>query len=616
MLRTRQEIRTNLEKIIAKKEPLLGVAVGSGISARYAEKGGADFLMVLNAGIFRMAGISSTAALLPYGNANKMVLDIGENRILPIVKDIPVIFGLCCTDTTVNKKSLLTKISAIGFTGVTNYPSVGIVDGILKNHLEENNLSFEQEVKLIKLAIQLEMFTIAFVFNEQQAIKMAQINPDIICINFGWTGGGEQAPNRNISLEMAINKANNIFTTIKKINSNVIIMVYGGPINSPEAANYLFNKTQVQGYIGGSVFERIPLEKEIVKITRQYKMFTSMKSINSKRLRQELRKEKSFGKLVGKSKPMQEIYSIIDQIADKKVNVLITGESGTGKELVAKAIHYYGGLSEAPFIPINTASIPYNLLESELFGHEKGSYTGAFESKKGKFEIADGGTLFLDEIADMPLGLQAKILRAIEEQEIQPVGAERFKKINVRILAATNKDLKILLSRGRFREDLYYRLNVVNINLPPLKDRKEDIPLLIQQFIKENNNKYGLEIEDATDNFYQAAFQYDWPGNIRELKNAVERAHVLNDPKSKYLPSEHLPVHISSLVNRPETNNDKFEEATNRTDLKSKLNLFERRIIFQTLNKFNFNISRSAENLNITRKTLRNKMQKYNLKKK
>ncbi|MBF8436081.1 phosphoenolpyruvate hydrolase family protein [Halanaerobiaceae bacterium Z-7014] len=607
-MQDRKTILQNMKNIISRDEPLLGVAVGSGISARYAEKGGADFLMVLNAGIFRMAGVSSTAALLPYYNANKLVMNVGKNRILPAIKNTPVIFGMCGTDTTIDRFNYLDQIEKAGFSGVTNYPSVGIINGILKNHLEENKLSYKCEVEIIAEAVRRDLFTVAFVFDEQQAIQMAQVNADIICINFGWTKGGEQAPDKDFTLDQAVNKTNNIYNSLRRIDSDTIVMVYGGPINSPEAANYLFKKTNILGYIGGSVFERIPLEKEILKTTQQYKMFTSVKKSNSQRLRQELRKKKSFGQLVGKSKSMQRVYSIIDQIADKKVNVLITGESGTGKELVARAIHYYGEFSDAPFVPINTASIPYNLLESELFGHEKGSYTGAHKDKKGKFEIADGGTLFLDEIADMPKGLQAKILRAIEESKVQKVGAEDTFDVDLRVIAATNKDLRKLVDKNKFREDLFYRLNVVHIELPPLRDRKEDIPLLISEFLKENNDKYGEVIKDVTQSFFDSIIQYDWPGNIRELKNVIERAYVLNDENVNFLTSETLPAHLRS-------NTYKIDEefSDDNGDLKGKLNILEQKIIKETLEDNDFNISRSAEELNITRKTLRNKIDKYNI---
>ncbi len=609
MLR-KERITNRLLQTVEKNEPILGVAVGSGITARYAEKGGADFIMVLNAGIFRMTGVSSTAALLPYANANRLVMKVGKSRILPQIKNIPVIFGMCGTDTTIDKNFFINKIIESGFSGITNYPSVGIIDGILKIHLEENDLSYEREVELINSANEKGLFTIAFVFNEQQAIKMTKIKPDVICINFGWTKGGVQAPDKNVSLDQVINKTKNIYSSIRRIDSNMITLVYGGPINSPEAANYLFKKTNILGYIGGSVFERIPLENEIVKTTRQYKMLTSVKKTNSKRLRQELRKQKSFGQLVGKSKAMQKIYSIIDQIADKKVNVLITGESGTGKELVARAIHYYGKFNEESFVPINTASIPYNLLENELFGHEKGSYTGAHKSKIGKFEMANGGTLFLDEIADMPKALQPKILRAIEEEKIQKIGAEESVDIDLRIIAASNRDLRTLVNNEKFREDLFYRLNVVNINLPPLRERKEDIPLLIEEFIKENNDKYGLKVKDVTQTFFNCVLQYDWPGNIRELKNVLERAYVLNEESNEYLTCELLPDHIKNIASF----HNEFCE--NRTDnningLKESLEVLEEKIIKEKLIEYEYNITKTSEELGITRKTLRRKMEKY-----
>jgi two-component system response regulator PilR (NtrC family) len=246
-------------------------------------------------------------------------------------------------------------------------------------------------------------------------------------------------------------------------------------------------------------------------------------------LKEALHDRQRFDVLVGKSGRMQEVYSLIQQVAPSKSTVLITGESGTGKELVAKAIHNYSSRKQKPFVTVNSGSLPPDLLESNLFGHVKGAFTGAVSPKKGLFEIADGGSIFLDEIGTVPLETQAKLLRVIQEKEFMRLGGIDVVKVDVRIIAATNSDLKARVDEGSFREDLYYRLNVINLFLPPLRQRKEDIPLLTQHFLKkygEENGRAGLALSPEA---VQSLLDYDWPGNVRELENVIERAVVLAD---------------------------------------------------------------------------------------
>ncbi|HEY7816921.1 MAG TPA: sigma-54 dependent transcriptional regulator [Vicinamibacteria bacterium] len=246
-------------------------------------------------------------------------------------------------------------------------------------------------------------------------------------------------------------------------------------------------------------------------------------------LKEALHDRQRFDVLVGKSGRMQEVYALIQQVAPSKSTVLITGESGTGKELVAKAIHNYSSRKQKPFVTVNSGSLPPDLLESNLFGHVKGAFTGAVSPKKGLFEIADGGSIFLDEIGTVPLETQAKLLRVIQEKEFMRLGGIDVVKVDVRIIAATNSDLKARVDEGSFREDLYYRLNVINLFLPPLRQRKEDIPLLTQHFLKkygEENGRAGLALSPEA---VQSLLDYDWPGNVRELENVIERAVVLAD---------------------------------------------------------------------------------------
>jgi len=244
--------------------------------------------------------------------------------------------------------------------------------------------------------------------------------------------------------------------------------------------------------------------------------------IKNKNMQEQLEKEVSFQGILGKSKKIRELVKVIKQIAQTDASILITGESGTGKDLVARAIHFTGKRKNMPYIPINCSSLPETLLESELFGYTKGAFTGAYANKSGLFKAADGGTIFLDEIGDMPVALQAKILRVLESGEFTPLGSTMVIKTDVRIISATNLDLSDLIKSGKFREDLYYRLNVVNITIPPLRDRKEDVLMLTEFFLEKYSGKMNKQIKGFTDGAKEVLLRYSWPGNVRELENAVE----------------------------------------------------------------------------------------------
>ncbi|MDX9730394.1 MAG: sigma-54 dependent transcriptional regulator, partial [Bdellovibrionales bacterium] len=249
--------------------------------------------------------------------------------------------------------------------------------------------------------------------------------------------------------------------------------------------------------------------------------------VENRVLRKELQKEYSFQNLVGNSEAMHKIFELIRKVSDSPTNVLVTGESGTGKEMVAKAIHYNSPLKDRPFVSVNCGAIPENLVESELFGHKKGSFTGAVSDKDGLFEVADGGTLFLDEIGELPLASQVRILRAIQEKTVRRVGGTEDIKVEVRIIAATNRDLEQMVQHGTFRQDLYYRLNVINIRTPALRERRDDVPLLANHFLTKYGERFGKTIQTISKEAMDLLKRYDFPGNVRELENIIERTVAL-----------------------------------------------------------------------------------------
>ncbi len=324
-------------------------------------------------------------------------------------------------------------------------------------------------------------------------------------------------------------------------------------------------------------------------------------------LRKEIAREYSFENIVSKNEKMQKIFDVIKKVAQYRSTVLITGESGTGKELVARALHYNSERSQNPFIPVNCGAIPENLLESELFGHAKGAFTDAIRTKKGLFEEADGGTLFLDEIGELPGQLQVKLLRVLQDGEIRRIGESKTIQIDVRIVAATVKDLQKEVNEGRFREDLFYRLNVLPIHIPPLRERKEDIPLLIQHFIGKYNQILNKNVADIDHSGLEALMNYKWYGNVRELENTVERAIVLSD--KNYIQLENLPVEIQNFKEESQPEPMPDEEYSIKKASKS----LEMNLIKKALRKTKGNHTHAARLLEISHRALLYKIKEYGI---
>lgn len=282
-----------------------------------------------------------------------------------------------------------------------------------------------------------------------------------------------------------------------------------------------------------------PVIHEEIKTLIRHALTQRSLQAENKLLKSQILKEYDFGRIVGDSPKLKSVLDEMSKTADSRSNVLVTGETGTGKELIARAVHYNSGRKDKPFVPINCSAIPEHLLESELFGHVKGAFTGATGMKKGLFEEANGGTVFLDEIGEMSPALQAKLLRAIEDQEVRPVGGTRSTRVDLRFISATNKDLEKAARDGQFREDLYYRINTIKLSLPPLRERNEDIPPLAGHFLKKFASELGKPVRGISDEAAALLTSYRWPGNVRELKNIVERAVLITDT-DRILP-EHLP---------------------------------------------------------------------------
>jgi len=344
-----------------------------------------------------------------------------------------------------------------------------------------------------------------------------------------------------------------------------------------------------------------PIDHTRLRILLQ-KCLERKRTLNEVRLlKSQLKNYGAFGELVGASRQMQEVYHLIEMVAPSTASVLITGESGTGKELVARTIHQLSNRKDGPFIAINCSAIPETLIESEIFGHEKGAFTGAMERRLGCFELANGGTIFLDEIAEMPVGTQSKLLRVIEERKYRRLGSKNEIDVDVRIVAATNKQPLKAVEAGELRNDLYYRLNVVAIGLPPLREHPEDLPVLTETLIRQLNSKHGKTVKGVSEKVLKAFLTHNWPGNVRELRNVLERSLILC--QSDFIDESQLPPLEQREV--PQPSNALI------VPVGSTVEEVEKRLIHKTLEFTNNNKTRAAEILGISLKTLHNKLNLY-----
>ncbi len=337
------------------------------------------------------------------------------------------------------------------------------------------------------------------------------------------------------------------------------------------------------------------LLQSIKNALRQRELFRENRA-----LRRELDRRYSFSEIIGTSPALQQVFRLVEKVATTNTNILIQGESGTGKELIARAIHHNSARADAPFVAINCGALPETLLESELFGHTKGAFTGAIANKPGLFRAAESGTVFLDEVGEVSPAMQVRLLRAVQEHEVTPVGSSAPARFDARIICATNRDLEKEVSEGRFREDLFYRLNVIEVHLPPLRERREDIPLLVRHFMTLNSREQQSEKSIAPETM-SALINYAWPGNVRELQNAVERAFTLSDEQIEL---EHLPPRVRDATSGRASVRDP-------DGLRPTLEEIERRHIFETLASVNQDKARAANILGIDLSTLYRKLKRY-----
>ncbi len=444
-----------------------------------------------------------------------------------------------------------------------NIDTINSLSNILKNEYKiENSKNIEDGLNKIQLLL-----------------------PDLILLNINIS---------NLSHQEIIND-------IKKINNNsVILLLIENEQQIPTALQSMNN--------GAYDYILKPLPSDRLKIIVSKAL--EKRELNNKveLLKARLEKSFSFSRIIGNSNIVRDIYSIIKKVASHNISVLITGESGTGKELIARVIHYEGNRSNRSFIPLDCSTLPETLFESEIFGHEKGAFTGAHKMNLGKVELAQGGTLFLDEIGNLPINLQIKLLRLLQEKEIERIGGRRCIKIDARIIAATNIDLHKNIAEKKFREDLFYRLNEFSLHIPPLRERKEDIPLLMKCFLDEFNLEFNKDIRVFSKETQDIFFNYLWPGNIRELKNVIKRAVILAE---EIIDIKHLPIEIisKSQISQKKISNGSTLKEISRSHLED----VEKSLIIAKLNETRWNKRKAAALLDIDYKTLFNKMNKYNI---
>ncbi|SIN87465.1 sigma-54-dependent transcriptional regulator [Halodesulfovibrio marinisediminis] len=425
----------------------------------------------------------------------------------------------------------------------------------------------------------------------------------------GWGYDVAEADDGDVAVSMVRNQSyDSILMDIRMVNMDGItalelIKEYNPSIPILIMTAFSSVDTAVKALkIGAYDYLTKPLDFDVLKLTLE-RMLDHTRLVSENEELRSILEPNTMG-MVGNSEVIKELRKIIATIAPSDASVLITGESGTGKELVANAIHNASSRADEAFVAINCAALSENLLESELFGHERGAFTGADKRREGRFVQADGGTLFLDEVGEIPVSLQPKLLRALQQGEVQRVGSDTVEKVDVRVIAATNRDLPEEVENGNFREDLYYRLNVIALRVPALRERPSDIPLLAEFFVKKYSNKNRKTIKGLAPQAMDTLIRYAWPGNVRELENVIERAVIMT--MGEYISTRELPLSLSAKENEAPVQPAQHTVLTGMS-----LDELERKAILATLEECEYNKSKTARRLGITRATLHNKLKRY-----
>ena len=519
-----------------QQRPLVAVVAGSGQVARSAVAARADLLLVLNAGLYRNLGYGSLASFLPYGNANEQTELLLRQHVLPRAGRVPVVAGVFGTDPVTDVVQHLERLRALGVRGVTNWPALGFVDGQYREALEAEGFDTASELNMLIAARARGLATFGFALTEDDVRRFAGVSDGLI-LNVGLTQQVDDRQDRRDRVQAAIVRLNRMLAAARKINPHLVCLMFGGPVTSAEDFEAVARQSRIDGFAGGSVFERLPVQRAVEALVRQFRGVT---------LGAAERQPDRLGSLLGHSPAMQQLFDTIRRVAPYDVNVCVAGATGSGKELVAAEIHRLSPRGHEPFVILNCGAIPDTLLESELFGYEKGAFTGADRRRLGKFELADRGTLFLDEVADLSPRAQVALLRAIQQGEVLRVGGDKPIHVNVRIITATHEDLPRCVAQGRFRADLYFRLNQVALRVPSLFERREDIPLLVGELLARLRGRLGRELSGLTPEFQRRLMIYAWPGNVRELEHVICRAAILEDGAElaghSFLPEPGLPA--------------------------------------------------------------------------
>src|SRR5262245_40255369 len=418
-----------LKQKLARRVPLVAAAVGSGMSAAAAEEGGADFVVVLSAGYFRLHGVGSAAAYIPYANANELAWQTARGSVIPRLRRTPIFVGLCAQDPRLELDAFLAEARQAGVAGVTNFPSVGLIEGPMREQLEAEGIDFAAEAALLARARAQGFFTLGFCRTPEDAAALAEVPADIFCLNTGiaeWRSVEGAA--HQTALDRAVTAIAAMMAAIRERIDAPVCVASGGPLILPQDAAFVFQRTGVVGYLGGSSFDRFPTAPAITQTVREFRQVAAPD-----------RDVRRLGAMVGAAPAMRQVFDTIRSVAASDAPILIIGESGTGKELAAREIHRLSHLHERPLVSWNCGAITEGLAMSELFGHERGAFTGATRAHVGKFEQANGGTLFMDEVSDLPLTVQASLLRVLQQGEIVRVGGEETRVVSARIIAASNQ---------------------------------------------------------------------------------------------------------------------------------------------------------------------------------